>query len=113
MELKLIDGDYTKSVYHDLDSLGDADELAQRLTMKLVAHRGGFALMPNFGSELYKLVSLKQSERNVVAKAYIADALSDENVEIGEIDVYEEDDTIMLSVVLNYAGDDIYLNTEI
>ena len=53
-------------------------ELAQRVEMKLCARRGGFALMPQFGSRLYMLPGVRASEREAAARQYIAEALADE-----------------------------------
>ena len=50
----------------------------QRITMKLTARRGGFSAMPEYGSQLHRLGSVRASERESVAAQYVTEALSDE-----------------------------------
>lgn len=113
MELKIVDGDYTKDSFHDIASADGSEEVAERIMAKLVARRGGFAILPDFGSQLYKLSMVKTSERLSYAKQYIAEALSDENIEIDEITVSEADETIVVGLSLTYNGESITLETVI
>lgn len=79
MELKLKNGKYTAVSRGGLERVSGTEELRQRVEMKLTARRGGFALMPEFGSRLYLLSSVKPSHRAAAAEQYIREALSDES----------------------------------
>lgn len=78
MELKLQNGKYAASSAGGFETVSGAVELAQRVEMKLCARRGGFALMPEFGSRLHLLPKVHASQREAAARQYIAEALADE-----------------------------------
>lgn len=78
MELKLENGRYVPDTQGQLERVSGREELLQRIRMKLIAHRGGFSAMPNFGSRLYLLGRTRPSERESVAAQYVAEALADE-----------------------------------
>lgn len=78
MELKLENGRYVPDAQGTLAHVSGRDEVLQRIRMKLTARRGGFALMPDFGSRLYLLGQARPSERESLAAQYVAEALSDE-----------------------------------
>ncbi len=104
MELLLSNGTYKKNLYHGLESVSGSDELAQRITMKLMARRGAFSILPDYGSELYKLSSLKVNARETAAKSYIARALEDENVTIEKVEVTGDDNFVRIDLALK-SGD--------
>ena len=52
MELRLKDGKYD-SIGARLCTVSGAEELAQRVMMKLAARRGSFWPLPDYGSRLY------------------------------------------------------------
>ncbi|MGI6014586.1 MAG: hypothetical protein ACOX7K_10005 [Oscillospiraceae bacterium] len=91
------------------------EELAQRIAMKLTARRGGFALLPEFGSRLYLLGNTKVSERVTAARQYVAEALSDEeNLVLEQISVSEiTEGTIRIDTEFTYEGDRLYVTTTI
>ncbi len=107
MELLLSNGDYQKNMYHDLESVSGIDELAQRITMRLMARRGAFSILPEYGSELYKLNSLKTGDREVAAKSYIAKALENENVSIENVKISGMDDSVKVELELR-SGDSFF-----
>lgn len=113
MELKLHGGEYVKGSYHNLDSVSGTDEIGQRLAMKLRAVRGGFAILPEYGSRLHLLGSVKPSERVSAAREYAVQALSDENVAIEDIAVSENKDGLVVDLRLRYGGEEFELTTEI
>lgn len=78
MELKLVNGKYSASKLGGFETVGGDEELIQRIEMKLCARRGGFALMPEYGSRLYLLANMHASQREASARQYIAEALADE-----------------------------------
>ena len=91
------------------------EELAQRVSMKLTARRGGFVLLPEFGSRLYLLHNTKVSERVTAARQYVAEALSDEedlileHLSISEI----TQGNIRIDTEFTYNGDHLHMTTTI
>ena len=86
MELKIRDGEYVFSE-SGLDEVSGADERLQRILCRLSARRGGFSLLPDFGSRLYTLTSLKPSERPAAARQFVHEALEkEEGVEVLAVD---------------------------
>lgn len=95
-----MDGKYQALAGGGFATVNGIQEMAQRISMKLTAKRGGFPLLPKYGSELYRLGAVKPSERRAVAEKYVAAALSDErglvleNLEIS----YTDDETILVGM---------------
>lgn len=56
MELKLVDGAYVLGAGGRMSRVTKAEEIAQRVMMKLTARRGGFAPLPEYGSALHTLL---------------------------------------------------------
>ena len=113
MALRLKNGDYVKTVYHDLEEISGAEETAQRIMMRLKARRGGFALLPEYGSRLYTLPGRRPGERLSCARQYVAEALKDENVLLEELAVNEGDGKISVELGLRCGGQQLTLTTEI
>lgn len=113
--MKLKDGCYVVSSIGGVATVSGNEELAQRIAMKLTARRGGFALLPEFGSKLYLLGKTKASERVTVARQYVTEALSDEeNLVLEHLAVSEvAGDTIQLDTEFTYNGDRLYVTTTI
>ena len=78
MELKLENGRYLPARFVGLERTGGTQELLQRVLMKLKARRGGFFPLPNYGSRLYTLGSVKAAMRETAAKQFVQEALADE-----------------------------------
>jgi hypothetical protein len=108
MELKLTNGGYTPSPIDGLKTVSGAQELGQRVLMRLCARRGGFALMPEYGSRLHLLCGARPSRRELTARQYIAEALTQErgltleNVFLSEPD---ESGQIDLKADFTYEGE--------
>lgn len=106
MELKLKDGRYSASS-GTLETVSGAEEVAQRISMKLAARRGSFWPMPNYGSRLYRLVSgEKPSNREIAVRQYVSEALSDEEgVSLNDVSVsYPQADTMKLILQFSWNG---------
>lgn len=116
MELKLENGRYVPSKYLGLERVGGADELLQRVSMKLQVRRGSFYPLPDYGSRLYTLSSIKPSLRETAAKQFIQEALSDEtglNLDSVEI-TYHDEDNITIAAEFTYEGDvKLFIDTKI
>lgn len=79
MERKLEYGDYVPDGKGGLTTLSGAEEMLQRALFRLTARRGGLVLLPELGSELYKLLREKPSARQALAKQYAVQALQEES----------------------------------
>lgn len=84
--------------------------------MKLAARRGGFALLPAFGSRLYQLGSVRVSERETAARQYVAEALAEEeNLVLDNLSVSGiAEGVIRIDTEFTYQGDRrLYMTTTI
>ena len=114
MELKLTDGNYSARLGGGFVSVSGADELAQRVEMKLRARRGGFPLMPNFGSRLYSLSTVKPSDREAAARQFVAEALSDEpGLTLEELNISFNNDTMLLDMQFSYSDDTLSVSMSV
>lgn len=106
MELRLENGRYVSRGIAGLERVQGEDELLQRVCMKLKARRGGFYPMPEYGSRLYSLTSVKPSMRETAARQYILEALADETeLALETVTVSEEDGELCVSAAFTYQGD--------
>lgn len=104
-ELRLKNGKYTARAGGGVETVQGAEELAQRVEMKLTARRGGFALAPEFGSRLYMLPGMHVSQREAAARQYIAEALADEDgLALELLEMRGEADMLELHLEFSYAG---------
>ncbi len=78
MELKLAEGRYVYRQNFGLERVSGAEELKQRVLMKLTARRGEFLPMPEFGSRLHTLSRIPASRVESEARRFVAEALSGE-----------------------------------
>ena len=76
MELMVRDGDYLPDGEGGFRRAEGADELLQRVLWKLSIPRGSFPLLPGLGSGLYRLGRARPSERQALARQYVAEALA-------------------------------------
>jgi phage baseplate assembly protein W len=115
MELKLENGGYVPARYLDLAAVSGAEELAQRIVMKLTARRGGFAPLPDYGSRLYLLMQTRPSERMGAARQYVAEALADESgIELESISLSEpEAGTLLAALSFSAGGGSLSVTTAI
>ena len=113
MELMLKDGDYVKNSYHGLAAVSGAEEAAQRIMMKLKARRGGFALLPDYGSRLYTLGCARPNQRESLARQYVAEALEGEDVLVEELTLREEGEELYIDLSLRWSGQVLNITTGI
>lgn len=115
MELMLSGGRYVPALSGGLVTVSGIDEICQRIIMKLTARRGFFVLLPEYGSRLHTLHTVKPSERASVAKMFAAEALADEqglsveNAELSEL----PDNGLQLTLFLQYNGEPLTIRTKI
>lgn len=107
MELKLSEGRYVPAEAGGLRRVEGTEEKLQRILCRLSARRGGFFPMPDFGSALHTLGSLKPSARAAAARQFVHEALeAEQDVEVLDVDCREaEDGLFLISVEMNIAGD--------
>ena len=99
MAMRLVDGDYVTDERGGFEEVAGTDAVMQRVLLKLKARRGGFPLMPGFGSRFYLLTREKPSGRQRAAEQYANEALADENaVEIKSVSVKEKDGVLQVTV---------------
>ena len=112
-ELRLENGRYVQGKYQGFESVSGAEELLQRVLMKLKTRRGSFLPMPDYGSRLYLLAGLKPSARESAAKQYIAEALAGETgLELEKLSL--EDSAageLLLTMGFRYNGESIETQT--
>ena len=82
MELRLKNGDYIPDGVGGVRSVDGAEALVQRVLFRLVARRGMFPMMPEFGSRLWQLGRIPAAQRQAAAKQYAAEALAEEHVQV-------------------------------
>lgn len=114
MEFKLENGDYILRG-GDAVSVSGAEELAQRITMKLTARRGKFWPMPDYGSRLYTLLrGVKPENRETAIREFVSEALADEQgVSLESIKTETDGDTLLLSLGFRYSGGGFAVETAI
>ncbi len=114
MELKLENGDYIFSG-GGVKTVSGAEELAQRITMKLTARRGKFWPMADYGSRLYTLLGgVKPADRETAIREFVAEALADEeNLSLDSIDMRIEGDVLHLGLSFSCSGTVVSINTAI
>ncbi len=106
MELKFDGGGYVKSGYGGFVTVSGRDEQLQRALMRLSARRGCFFPLPDFGSELHTLFSMKKSQRAAAARRMVYEALEPEpEIAAAEVDYRETGDgTAVVTVMLELSG---------
>lgn len=113
MELIVRDGDYVADDTGGLCTVQGAQELVVRILFKLRARRGGFPLLPELGSQLYRLPGIKPGQRTFLARQFVAEALRDEqDLEITDVILSEEAQQGRLKVSLLWRGEPLSVETE-
>ena len=108
MELKFVDGKYVASPYGGLKTVTGQEEQLQRALMRLSARRGCFFPLPDFGSSLHTLFSVKKSQRASEAQRMVYEALAPETeLKVTDVDYRETGDgtaTVKVSLALADGG---------
>ena len=103
--LKLYAGEYVRDKNGGFQRVTGFDELLQRVLMKLTSRRGGFAMIPDFGSRLHLLGRESPDRRETAASEYVHEALRDEALEIESIKLLKDQNGMRLSVILSAEGE--------
>lgn len=101
-----MEGQYSLGRLQRPEMVEGAEELKQRVRMRLSARRGAFLPMPNYGSRLHLLAQVKPSEREAAARQFVLEALAEEKeLELDSLELIEGDlGQALLSLRLTYRG---------
>jgi phage gp46-like protein len=91
-----------------LVSKSGLEEVLQRVLIRLTGRKGGFPLLPELGSQLYRLLRCAPSQRETLAKQYVREALAEET-ELSVTDVTLTtlgEEKLGLEVSLRWQGED-------
>ena len=103
-------GDYVTDETGGFRRVEGSQELLQRVLWKLSIPRGSFPFLPQLGSELYRLGRSSPSQREGLARQYVAQALADEpNLTVAGVTL-EEDGT--MEVALDWQGESLVVTVE-
>lgn len=108
MSLMLQNGDYVSDGHGGFCEASEKEALLQRVLFRLSARRGGFAFLPEFGSQLHRLPRERASQRAKLAKQYVEEALAEE-VGLLVQDVEWREQEGMLVVHLSYYEEPVSL----
>ena len=105
MELMLRDGDYVADGRGGVKRTEGGEEVLQRVLFQLGARRGAFPLLPQVGSELWRLPRAKGQQREALAAQYVSQALAGEqDLEVTECVLEEREGSPWLTVRLTLRG---------
>ena len=104
------DGDYLPDGAGGYRQVRRGQELLQRVLWKLSIPRGSFPFLPDLGSELYRLCRAAPSQREGLARQYVAQALAGEP-ELTVTGVTLEEDGTM-EVALDWQGSALTVTVE-
>ena len=114
MELWLQNGDYVPDGKGRLVRLEGAEALLQRVLFRLCARRGGFPMLPELGSELYRLSGEPKSSRLSAARQYVAEALREEAVSVEDVTLSDGGGGhAAVEVRLSYEGERLSLRVTV
>jgi phage gp46-like protein len=114
MSIHMTDRDYLSDGLGSVASVSGGSALLEDILFRLTARRGGFALLPEFGSRMYLLSREKPSARNAVARQYAAEALADlGDVEVTGAWVKQLEGRLQVQVELNRQGETLAAELEV
>lgn len=115
MELKLREGAYSLSGAGLPETVRGAEEILQRVLMRLSARQGSFAPAPDYGSRLYTLGTLKPSQRPAAARLFVTEALAGEaGIGVDAVDYTPgAGDTASVAVSLSLGGQAAEITLEV
>lgn len=105
MELKIVNGDYVFSQGGGFARAYGTEAVLCRVLYRLSARRGRYSLLPEMGSDLWKLAQTPESRREETALAAVTEALTDEPVTVSSVTVTGMDDRLKVHVELDCQGE--------
>lgn len=85
MEMKIQNGDYTPDGSGGFVTVSGTEQMLQRVLLKLMARRGEFLFLEDFGSRLWQLGRVEPAARRAAAIQYAAEALEDEALTVEDV----------------------------
>lgn len=115
MEWRLKEGDYVPNEQGGLEQLEGIQALRQRVLFRLQARRGAFPFLPELGSQLYRLLREKRTEREALALRYVTQALEEErDVKVNRVELeMEGENRVRLKTYLDWQGTPLRIETEL
>ena len=108
MGLSLRNGDYVPDGTGGLRRTEGREALLEQVLFRLTARRGTFPFLPELGSRLWQLGQLPAARRQSAAEQYVAEALAEENVDVGEVTLSGgEGGHMEVSVFLTWQGEEL------
>ena len=102
--LALVNRDYAAKG-NGLAAVSGKEAVLQRVLMKLMARRGQFPFLEDFGSRLWTLGQLSPVERQAAAEQYVAEALADEvGLKVDSVTLADSGGTAKLTVAATVEG---------
>ena len=92
MELILRDGDYIPDGQGGLVRAEGDEALLQRVLFRLTARRGMLPMLPDLGSQLYRLGREKPIARLAAARQYAAEAVQPEGLQVRDLTLQQRGD---------------------
>lgn len=94
--------------------MSGGNALISDVLFRLTARRGGFVLLPGFGSRMYLLRGEKPSRWTALARQYAAEALEDlGDVTVTDAAVTADGDDLTIRVELEWQGQTLTLELEV
>lgn len=113
MSILLEHRDYAPDGAGSVASVSGGSALLSDVLFRLTARRGGFALLPEFGSRMHTLRNEKPSERPALARQYAAEALADmEDVTVTDASVTDSGERLTIRVELAWQGEPLAVELE-
>ena len=92
MELILNNGDYIPDGQGNVARAEGDDALLQRVLFRLTARRGMLPMLPDLGSQLYRLGQEKADARLSAARQYAAEAVKPEGLAVQDLTLEQAGD---------------------
>lgn len=114
MELELRNGDYVPDGVGGLRRVEGREALLQRVFFRLTARRGTFPFWETLGSRLWTLGRLPAGQRQGAARQYVAEALAEEDLTVGQVTLENTGrGSALLRAELDYEGEQLPVTVEV
>lgn len=113
MALIMRDGDYVPDGQGGFVTAEGANELLDRVLWKLTVRRGSFPFLPELGSRLHLLGRAPAREREALAGQYVAEALSDEEVNVTSVTLSQEGTEAQVTARMEYQGEELTVTVNV
>lgn len=113
MSILLEQQDYVPDGAGSVISVSGGSAVLSDVLFRLTARRGGFALLPEFGSRMYLLRGEKPSARTSLARQYAVEALADlEDLSVTDARVTMDGTRLIIRVEMVWQGQPLAVELE-